>query len=74
MINTIFGFMIWCIDDISNNTDLMHALLISSDPVISPKRKILKTPFTELPSSVKQLIIIDNDEETEGSDICSDSE
>ena len=59
---------------LSTNTDLMHALLISSDPVISSNRTILKTPFTELPFSVKQLIITDNDEETEDSDVCSNSE
>jgi len=30
------------ISRLSTNTDLMHVLLISSDPVISYKRKILK--------------------------------
>ncbi|KAL4096813.1 hypothetical protein QTP88_021696 [Uroleucon formosanum] len=43
-------------------------------PVISSKRKFLKTPTTELPASVKQLIITNDDEEREDSDISSDSE
>jgi hypothetical protein len=43
---------------ISTNTNLMHALLISSDPVISSKRKILKSPTTEVTTEVKKLLII----------------
>ena len=34
---------------LSTNTDLMHALLISSDPVISSKRTILKNFVVGLP-------------------------
>jgi hypothetical protein len=59
---------------ISINTDLMHALLINSDAVVSSNQKIMITPIMELPSSVKQLIIMNDEEETEDSDTCSDSE
>jgi hypothetical protein len=53
----------------------MHALLINSDPVVSSNRKIMKTPIMEFSnSSVKQLIIMNDEEEIEDSDTCSDSE
>jgi len=42
----------------STNTDLMHALLISSDPVIYSKRKIRKSPITKLRTAVQNVIII----------------
>jgi len=50
----------------------MHALLISSDSVISSKRKILKSPVVDFSSSVKKLLIINN-EETEDSHIYSET-
>lgn len=60
---------------ISTNTNLMYALLISSDPVISSKRKILKLPTTHLSTEVKNVLIINEETEemsTENSE--SDSE
>lgn len=42
----------------------MHALLIKSDPVISFKRKILKSPTIDLNADVKNLLVI-NYEETD---------
>jgi hypothetical protein len=58
---------------ISTNTDLMHALLISSDPVISSKRKILKSPTTELTAEVKNLLIINYEETKEDSQISTEN-
>uniref|UniRef100_A0A2S2QNV1 Uncharacterized protein n=1 Tax=Sipha flava TaxID=143950 RepID=A0A2S2QNV1_9HEMI len=54
---------------ISTNTELMHALLISSDPVIFSERKILKSPTTELTTEVKNILIINYEETEEDSQI-----
>jgi hypothetical protein len=41
---------------ISTNTDLIHALSMSSDPMIRSKKKILKPPTTELTTEIKTFI------------------
>ncbi|CAI6355595.1 unnamed protein product [Macrosiphum euphorbiae] len=54
---------------LNTNEDLIHILLISSDPYISSIRNVSKKYEQELSDDVKKLLIIPESEEDEESDI-----
>lgn len=49
------------INRVATNQDVLHALLVSSDPLISSMRSVTKKDSLELPDEVKDLLLLDND-------------